>query len=449
MPPRAAHADTSTDLLRAFRADPIEAVTRAAREHGDVASVSFGRYRLFLLSHPDHIKDVLVTNHRHFVKGPPLQESKRLIGEGLLTSEGELHRRQRRTIQPVFHHERMLDYAGLMVERAARIADGWAAGTVVDVGDAMVLLTMSVLAKSVLDADIADEEARETARALAACLDRFTRIASPYTRLLDQVPSSGNREFEETLHRFDETVARIIRERTTGGSNGTDVLSRLLRAGEASPGDAMSERQLRDEILTFMIAGHETWSNSMTWSWYALSEHTDVRERVFAEVDQVLEGRPATAEDVPRLRLLHWTYLETLRMFPPVWLIGRAAAVDHELDGHLLPAGSVVLISPWVVHHDPRWYADPEEFRPERWDKEGSARIPTFAYLPFGAGPRVCIGQPLATLAGTLFLATIAQRWRLDLLPGHPVEPKAPLLRPAHGMPMLATPRGVAAEVST
>jgi cytochrome P450 len=442
MAERAAHAEAPTDLLRAFRTDPLDAVVRAAREHGDVASVSMGRYRLFLLSHPDHIKDVLVTHHRHFVKGPPLQEAKRLIGEGLLTSEGDLHRTQRRTIQPVFHHDRMLDYAGLMVERATRIAGTWQPGEVVDIGDAMVLLTMSVLAKAVLDADVADEEARETARALAACLDRFTRIASPYSRLLDQLPSEQNREFEEILHRFDETVARIIRERTARGPVGSDVLSRLLRAGEAAPGEAMSERQLRDEILTFMVAGHETWSNSMTWAWYLLAAHPDVRERVLAEVDEVLGDRPATAEDVPRLRFVQWTFQETVRLYPPAFVIGREPTVDHELDGHVIPAGSVVLISPWAVHRDPRWYGDPEAFRPERWDKQNADRIPTFAYLPFGAGPRVCIGQPLATLAGALFLSTIAQRWRLDLVPGHPVEPVAPLLRPSHGMPMIATPRG-------
>ncbi len=448
MPERTAHAEAPPDLLRAFRADPIDAVGRAAREHGDVACVSLGRYRLFVLGHPDHIKDVLVTHHRSFVKGPPLQEAKRLIGEGLLTSEGDLHRTQRRTIQPVFHHDRMLDYAGLMVERASRIADEWRPGQVVDVVDAMVLLTMSLLAKAVLDADIADEEARETARALASCLDRFTRIASPYTRLLDQIPSQENREFEEILHRFDETVARIICERSAKGADGSDVLSRLLRAGEDAPSDSMSERQLRDEILTFMVAGHETWSNSMAWTWYALSEHPAIRERVFAEVDAVLQGRPATAADVPHLRLVQWTYLETLRLYPPAWVIGRAAAVDHEIAGRVIPAGSVVLISPWVVHRDPRWYADPEEFRPERWDREGAERIPTFAYLPFGAGPRVCIGQPLATLSGALFISTIAQRWQLDLVPGHPVEPAAPLFRPAHGMPMVATPRHVGGAAS-
>jgi cytochrome P450 len=441
MSERAEHVESSADLLQAFRANPIAAVTKVARDHGDVASITVGRYRVFLLSHPDHIKDVLVTNHRKFVKGPPLQESKRLIGEGLLTSEGDFHRSQRRIIQPVFHHERMLDYAGLMVERAGRVTERWRPGEVVDAQEAMVLLTMSVLAKSVLDADIADEQARETARALAACLERFLRIASPYARLLDQVRSGRTQEFEEILHRFDETVARIIRERKDKGTDGSDVLSRLMRAGAERPDDEMPERQLRDEILTFMIAGHETWSNSMAWTWYLLSEHPEFRERLHAEVDAVLGGRPATAEDVEDLRLVRWTYLESLRLYPPVWLIGRAAAVDHELDGHTIPAGSVVLISPWVVHRDPRWYPDAEEFRPERWDKDAAQRVPTFAYLPFSAGRRVCIGQPLATLSGTLFLSTIAQRWRLDIVPGHPIEPAAPLLRPRHGMPMIATPR--------
>ncbi len=403
--------------------------------------MDMGRFHVFLLSHPDHVKDVLVVNHARFEKGDVLLEAKRLLGDGLLTSEGELHRQQRRLIQPVFHHRRMAEYTDLMVERAARVTDGWRDGEVVDVPDAMVLLTMSVLAKTVLDADIEDHEARLTGRALATCLDMFGRLASPYARLLDQIPSRRNREFEWVLGVFDEIVVRLIEARHTAGTDGGDVLSQLMRVRDEATGRAMPDRQLRDEVLTFMVAGHETWSNSLAWTWYLLSQNPTAREAMEAELDEVLGEDRADADAARALPYTNAVFTEALRLYPPAWTVGRKALVDHTIGGHAIPAGSIVLISPYVVHRDPRWFPEPSAFRPERWLGEAVGRTPTFAYLPFGAGPRVCIGQPLATLAGVLFLSTIARRWRLDLVPGHPVTPEAPLLRPAHGIPMIARER--------
>jgi cytochrome P450 len=411
---------------------------RLATEFGDRVAVDMGRFQVFLLSHPDDVRDVLVVHHARFEKGEVLQEPKRLLGEGLLTSEGAFHKRQRRLVQSVFHRARMAGYVDVMVDRARRAADSWGDGDVVDVPDEMVRLTMSVLAKVVLDADVEDGTARQTSKALAVCLGMFGRLASPYAQLLDGLPSGRNREFARILHAFDETVDRLIAERMDRGTEGTDALSLLLLARDPETGEPMPDRQVRDEIVTFLVAGHETWTNSLIWTWYLLSEHPDVRDRLEREIHEVLGDRPATADDVRALPFTGAVYAEALRLYPPVWTVGRTALVDHEIDGLVIPAGSIVLLSAYVVQHDPRWFPEPFAFRPERWLAGDAGLAPTFAFFPFGAGPRVCIGQPLALLACVIFIATIAARRRLDLVPGHPVEPTPPLLRPASGMPMVA-----------
>jgi cytochrome P450 len=269
----------------------------------------------------------------------------------------------------------------------------------------------------------------------------FGRLASPYAPLLDQIPSSSNREFERVLRSFDGTVDRLIESRRSRGLDGDDVLSQLLRTRDPDTGEPMSMGQVRDEVLTLMVAGHETWSNSLIWTWYLLSENPSARERMESELDQVLGDRPPTAEDLRALRFTGAVFSESLRLYPPVWTVGRTALEDREVDGCTIPAGSIVLLSPYVVQRDPRWYPEPTAFRPDRWLSEDPRRIPTFAFFPFGAGPRVCIGQPLAMFAGVLLLATIARRRRLDLLPGHPVEPSPPLLRPLDGLPMTVRER--------
>jgi cytochrome P450 len=428
--------------LQRLRTDPMGLLVEMATSCGDVARARVGRFTFFLLSHPDDVRDVLVVNQSRFEKGEVLEGARRLLGQGLLTSEGELHRRQRRLIQPVFHHQRLRDYVAMMVDRAERASDRWRAGAMIDVQDEMVLLTMAVLAKAVLDADIDGDEARLTARALASALDSFGSLASPFSRVLDGMPSVRNRELQRVMRTFDESVVRLVRERRARGVEGTDVLARLFAARDEETGATMDDRQVRDEVLTFMVAGHETWSNSLGWTWYLLSQHPAVRGRLDAELDEVLGGRAPTDEDVPRLAYTAMVYTEALRLYPPAWTVGRTALEDHELHGYSIPKGSIVLTSAWVVHRDARWFPEPLAFRPERWEPERAREIPTFAYFPFGAGQRVCIGMPLARLAGVLLLATIAQRWRLELVPGHPVEPTPPLLRPAAGLSMVARPRG-------
>jgi cytochrome P450 len=256
-----------------------------------------------------------------------------------------------------------------------------------------------------------------------------------------RLPLPSNRRFERSKAALDAVIDRMIAERRSSGAAGEDVLSLLIRAQEDGAG--MSDAQVRHEAMTLFLAGHETTSNALTWTWYLLSEHPQVEAKLHAELDEVLGSRPPTVADVPRLRLTEMVLTESMRILPPAWAIGRRALADHHAGPYVIPAGSVVIVSPYLVHHDPRWYEDPETFVPERWTDEERATRSRYAYMPFGAGPRMCVGEPFARLEGVLILATMAQRWRLRLVPGHPVELQPVItLRPKHGMAMTAERRG-------
>jgi cytochrome P450 len=425
--------------LRAFRRDPIGLLSQAAT-FGDISYLNLARFPAYLLNHPDLVHDVLVTGSQRFMKGPTMQAAKLVLGESLLTSEGDDHRRQRRMVQPIFHHDRIEGFAGAMVERAARVSERWRAGEILDVHREMAELTLAVVVGTLFGTDIEAEETRSVGRALALQLSMFGRVFSPLFRLSMRLPLPANRRFERSKATLDAVIDRMIARRRSTGATGADVLSLLIRAQEDGAG--MSDAQVRDEAMTLFIAGHETTSNALTWTWYLLSQHPDVEAKLHAELDEVLAGRVPTVTDVPRLRLTEMVLTESMRILPPAWAIGRRALVDHHAGSYVIPAGSVVIVSPYLVHHDPRWYEDPEAFVPERWRDEERARRPRNTYLPFGAGPRMCVGEHFARLEGVLVLATVAQRWRLDLVPGHRVELQPVVtLRPKHGMAMTAERR--------
>jgi cytochrome P450 len=426
--------------LRAFRRDPIGLLSTAAT-FGDVSYLKLPRFRAYLLNHPDLVRDVLVTGSQGFMKGPSMQAAKLVLGESLLTSEAEYHGRQRRMIQPIFHHDRIEGFADVMVERAVRASDRWRAGEILDVHREMAGLTLAVVGATLFGTDIEAEETRSVGQALALQLSMFGRVFSPLFQLSMRLPLPSNRRFERSKAALHAVMDRMIARRRSSGAAGEDVLSLLLRAQEDGAG--MSDAQVRDEAMTLFLAGHETTSNALTWTWYLLSRHPDVEAKLHAELDEVLGGRLPTVADVPRLRLTEMVLTESMRILPPAWAIGRRALVDHHAGPYVVPAGSVVIVSPYLVHHDPRWYEDPEAFVPERWRDEERAGRPRNVYLPFGAGPRMCVGEHFARLEGVLVLATIAQRWRLDLVPGHRVELQpAVTLRPKHGMAMTADRRG-------
>jgi cytochrome P450 len=425
-----------------FRRDPLGFLAGLARIYGDIAHFKLGPQNVYLFNHPDYIKDVLVTRQRNFVKSRGLVLAKRFLGEGLLTSEGEFHRRQRQLVQPAFHRQRINSYANVMVDFGARTRDRWQPGMTLDMAQEMMRLTLAVVAKTLFDAEV-ENEAQDIGKALTEVVQLFGRVTLPFAELLDKLPLPSNRRFQKARQRLDATIYRIINERRKDREDRGDLLSMLLLAqDEEGDGRGMSDLQVRDEAMTLFLAGHETTANALTWSWYLLSQHSEAEARMHAEVDEVLERRLPGFDDVARLRYTEMVFAESMRLYPPAWVIGRRALADYAVNSNTIPARSVILMSPYVMHRDPRYFPDPLKFNPDRWATEAREARPKFSYFPFGGGPRVCIGESFAWMEGVLLLATLAQRWRLRLVPNQPVVPQPLItLRPKYGMRMQVEPR--------
>ncbi len=428
--------------LFAVRRDPIAFLTSISAEYGDVVRFRVGRHQAFFFRHPDHVRDVLVTHQHAFKKGRGLEWAKHFLGEGLLTSEGEFHTRQRRLSQPAFHRQRIHSYGKVMTEYALRTRERWISGETLDLGKEMMELTMAVVAKTLFDADVAGEAA-EIGRSLTTIIGLFPRFNLPFAGLVQKLPLPSNFRFLRAKARLDDTIYRMIAERRTSGADRGDLLSMLLLAtDEEGDGAGMTDLQLRDEVMTLFLAGHETTANALTWTFYLLSQNPEAEARLHAELETELAGRAPETEDLPRLRFTEQVLAESMRLYPPAWALGRRAIRDVEIGGYRVPDGAFVLMSAFVTHRDARFYPAPLRFDPERFTAEARAARPRFAYFPFGGGARQCIGEPFAWMEGTLILATLAQKWRLRLQPGHRVEPQPLItLRPRYGMRMMAEAR--------
>src|SRR5688572_1535911 len=434
-----------TNILRA-RNDLAGFLLGLQRDQGDVARARLGNLHLHLLAHPDHVRDVLVTHQRAFMKGHVLQRAKMLLGEGLLTSEGEFHLRQRRLVQPAFHRQRIASYAQVMVDRAWITGDRWRDGETVDMDREMMALTLAIVARTLFDADV-DAEADEIGGALTEVLRLFQTVFIPGMQLFDRLPLPHTRRFARARRRLDATIYRLIAERRAELARGKergDLLSMMLAAQDAEgDGGSMTDEQLRDEAMTLFLAGHETTSNALTWTWYLLSQHPAVEARLHDEVDRVLGDRRATADDLASLPYTRMVLSESMRLYPPAYAIGRRALEDYEVRGIMISRGSLVVVSPLVTHRDARWFPDPERFDPERWTPEAQGTRPRFSYFPFGGGTRMCIGDQFAWTEGMLLLTTLAQRWRAELAAGQRVAMKPMItLRPRYGMRMVLRRRG-------
>jgi cytochrome P450 len=412
--------------VRSLRRDPIGLLERAT-ELGDVVRLRVPRLDLYVLNHPDLVWDVLATDNHAFSKGPTMQAAKRILGESLLTSEGEHHRRQRRLIQPLFHHERIAGFAPTIRQLGERAGDRWVDREVIDVREEMARLTLQIVARTLFGSGIDEARTGRIARALTDVLDQFDRVFSPLLPITERLPFPSTRRFRRARAVFDEIIYGLIAERRATDAEGDDLLSRLIYAQDA--GSGMTDQQVRDEAITIFLAGHETTSNALTWTWLLLSENPDLEERFHERLD----------DDAFVRAVLH----EAMRLYPPAWAIGRRALSEHVADGIRIPAGAVVIVSPWLLHHDPRWWADPGSFRPERWlDEEPAAR--RHAFLPFGGGPRMCIGEGFAELEATVLLTTIGRRWGFEHDAAHRVELQPVVtLRPRGGMPMRAHLRAI------
>jgi cytochrome P450 len=411
--------------LLAHWKDPLGFLMKLAREYGDVVHFRAGWEHVFFLRHPDAIKIVLVTRQDSFEKGLTARWSKQYLGEGLLTSEGQSHHRQRRMIQPAFHRTRLTAYARVMSAFADEMGDGWRDGATLEVAEEMRRLTLAIVGQTLFGADLAGA-ARRVGESLAAIhrLSTLTyRSVLPFGRRLGRLPLPGHLRLRKAVARLDEIVYPLIEERRRDCSERQDLLSMLLQArDEEANGRAMTDVQVRDEITTLFLAGHETTANALTWTWYLLAQYPDVEARLHRELATVLGARAPTVEDLPRLVYTQSVLSESVRLYPPAFALGRRALHDVSVGDWVIPAGSLVSVSQFVTQRDPRFFPDPLRFDPDRWTSEGRAGRPEFAYFPFGGGARRCVGEQFALIEGVLILASLARRWRLRPLPGERVE---------------------------
>jgi cytochrome P450 len=402
------------------------------RDYGDIVTMRYYNFRVYFVSHPDYIEQVLVTDNRKFIKGRILRKNKQLFGNGLLTSEGDFWLRQRRLAQPAFHRGRVASYADTMVRYASRIASEWSNGDERDIHAEMMRLTLSIVAKTLFDADV-DREAKRVGQALEAIM----HLNSDFRKLIltpTWLPTPRKIRATFATQKLNRIIYRFIEERRASGVDNGDLLSMLLAARD-DDGSRMTDRQLRDESITIFLAGHETTANALAWTWMLLAQNPHVESKLHEELDRVLGGRTPTLDDLPNLRYTSLIITESLRLYPPAWGMARVAIEDTEIAGYPILKGCGVSLAQWVVHRDPRWFEAPLEFRPERWEGDLAKRLPRFAYFPFGGGPRQCIGNNFAVMEASLLLATLAQQFRISLVPGKEIIPAASItLRPKTGI---------------
>ncbi len=411
----------------------------AARTFGDVSYFKIGPRRGFLITNPDDVRHVLQDNARNYHKSPLYEKLRTILGNGLLTSEDDFWLRQRRIAQPAFHRQRMTALAGVMAEAARDAAARWqplaSAGQPVDVAEEMMRLTRTVVLRTLLGADLGP---------FTSTIDEHWAIVNEHigesfwSLGFDTLPTPKYRRFKAAREVLRGAVDHVVSERRRKpAGDDADLLSMLMSARDEETGEAMSDEQLKVEVTTFLLAGQETTSLALTWTWYLLSQHPAVRERLEAELDAVLDRRPPEYSDLASLPYLRMLVDESMRLYPPAWGFSRQALADDRLGGFRLPRGWLAFVIPYVLHRLPAYWKDPDAFDPERFLPERSVDRPKFAFIPFGAGPRRCIGDQFALIETQLSVATFAQLYRLHLQPGHRVDPWPLItLRPRFGMPM-------------
>ena len=422
-----------------YSRNPLGFLEGSARRYGDVVRLQFPGPPAYLISHPEYIHRVLLAENRNFVKDRETRRSVGFLGKGLLVNEGSFWRRQRRLAQPAFHRERIAGYGEVMVSYTERMLDGWRSGEDRDIHRDMMSLTLEIVAKTLVDADISDE-AEKVGEALGAVMSYSSDQGSGvFLRMLpESIPTPAGRRFDRAIEQLDEFIYGIIDQRRKSGQDTGDLLSMFLHARDEDTGKGMDDKQLRDEVMTIVLAGHETTAIALSWTWYLLSLHPEIEEKLHEELDAVLGGQwpgPPAVVDLPSLAYTDAVIKESLRLYPPAWAVGREALEDCEIGGYHIPAKSQLFISQWVTHRDPRYFEKPEQFIPERWLDGLEKRLPRYAYFPFGGGPRLCIGNGFAKMEAVLLLATIARKFRLLPAWNKPPVPEPSItLRPKRGM---------------
>lgn len=422
--------------LRKFRpANPIHLFQHLAREYGDIAHYKIAWNHILFLNHPDYIREILVVQNDNFIKERTVQRTRMLLGEGMITAEGATHRAQRQAAQPAFHRQRIPEYANTMVREAVRMRDAWRDGEQRDIAIDMMHLTLNIVAQTLFATDLRDE-VHELADAINRIMSLYNfLVLLPAAEWLVHVRPPGLAAFVRARKRIDAVVYRMIEAHRQRRSDRGSLLDLMLAASPDR--SAASEQSLRDHVITIFLAGYETVANALSWTWYLLSQNPECDRRLHQEIDRELAGRSPSYDDIPRLRYAEMVLAESMRLYPPAWAMGRQALKDFRLGEFYLPARTTVLISQFITHRDARFFPDPLRFDPERFTPEAKARRMKFTYFPFGAGFRQCIGESFAWMEGVLLLATLAQMWKLELVPGHCVEPEPLItLRPKYGMKM-------------
>jgi cytochrome P450 len=443
---------TLLDDLRLLQRDPLTMLKDNARRYGDIVHYSLGPWKVFLLNHPDAIQHVLQTNNRNYSKDTfQYNMLSSITGKGLLTSDGEFWLHQRRMIQPAFHRRQILAFSSLMTDAAVRMLQRWDKtfrnDETIDLDAEMMRLALEIVGQALFTVDLSDE-ANELAGAVLTALDHIIHKARNPIGLPESFPSARNRRYQAALQKMNTSVSQLIQTRrqnlsaVPGGDRGDhmDLLTLMLAARDERTGVGMSEQQLRDEILTLIIAGHETVASALTWTWYLLSQHPGVQSQLQEEHTSSLQGRIPTALDLPKLPFTRMVFEEALRLYPPAWIITRKSLNDDRITcgyDFRIPPGALVVISPYLIHRHPDYWENPDQFDPARFSEGSTAARPRHVFIPFGGGPRLCIGEYFATVEAQLVLATVSQHYQLELVPGQQVDPE-PLvtLRPRQGLRM-------------
>jgi cytochrome P450 len=433
-------------LLRRFfkPGNPIALFQHLAQTYGRMAHYRLGLSHIVFVNQPDFIHEILINQPQNFIKERTQRRMKILLGEGLITSDGEIHRRQRRIAAPAFHRQRIQAYGAIMVDRAAHMRAQWQPHQPIDIASQMMQLALQVVARTLFNTDVTDDvlQINDQVNVIMELYNYL--IALPRAEAYMHWPLPGLIRFRQARAKLDKVVQRMIADHRADGVDRGDLLSMLLASrDEESDHTGMTDEQLRDEVLTIFLAGYETVANALTWTWYLLSQNPEAEGRMHTEIDAVLDGgRLPTLDDMPRLRYTEMVFAESMRLYPPAWAMGRQSIADVELGPFRFPAGTYFFFSQYIIQRSPEYFPDPLRFDPDRFLPENKSGRPRFAYFPFGAGGRQCIGEAFAWMEGVLMLATMAQKWRLRFVPGQivDVQPKI-TLRPKYPMMFVPEPR--------